>query len=102
MPLHDALINSPRLQHRVVPQLVPLLAVVEHLDRVDHGEIDALRQRPDLRIGRLHIALGHDLLTLADLGGVQIGGSPADFAKLVEGETAKWEKVIKVGKVSLE
>jgi tripartite-type tricarboxylate transporter receptor subunit TctC len=39
---------------------------------------------------------------LADLGGIQIGGSSADFTKLVEGETAKWEKVIKVGKVSLE
>ncbi|MBX9772904.1 MAG: tripartite tricarboxylate transporter substrate binding protein [Xanthobacteraceae bacterium] len=39
---------------------------------------------------------------LADLGGIQIGGSPADFTKLVEGETAKWEKVIKVGKVTLE
>ena len=39
---------------------------------------------------------------LADLGGVQIGGTPADFTKLVEDETAKWEKVIKVGKVTLE
>jgi tripartite-type tricarboxylate transporter receptor subunit TctC len=39
---------------------------------------------------------------LADLGGIQIGGSSADFTKLVEDETAKWEKVIKVGKVTLE
>jgi tripartite-type tricarboxylate transporter receptor subunit TctC len=39
---------------------------------------------------------------LAELGGVQIGGSPADFTKLVEGETAKWEKVIKTGNVTLE
>jgi tripartite-type tricarboxylate transporter receptor subunit TctC len=39
---------------------------------------------------------------LADLGGIQIGGSPADFARLVADETAKWEKVIKVGKVTLE
>jgi len=39
---------------------------------------------------------------LADLGGVQIGGSAADFTKLVEDETAKWEKVIRVGKVTLE
>ena len=39
---------------------------------------------------------------LADLGGIQIGGTPADFTKLVEDETAKWEKVIKVGKVTLE
>jgi tripartite-type tricarboxylate transporter receptor subunit TctC len=39
---------------------------------------------------------------LADLGGIQIGGTPADFAKLVQAETAKWEKVITVGKVTLE
>ena len=39
---------------------------------------------------------------LADLGGIQIAGSPADFTKVVEGETAKWEKVIRVGKVTLE
>jgi tripartite-type tricarboxylate transporter receptor subunit TctC len=39
---------------------------------------------------------------LADLGGVQIGGTPEDFTKLVEAETAKWEKVITVGKVTLE
>jgi tripartite-type tricarboxylate transporter receptor subunit TctC len=39
---------------------------------------------------------------LADQGGVQIGGSSADFTKLVEDETAKWEKVIRIGKVTLE
>jgi tripartite-type tricarboxylate transporter receptor subunit TctC len=39
---------------------------------------------------------------LADLGGVQIGGTPEDFAKIVESETAKWAKVITVGKVTLE
>jgi tripartite-type tricarboxylate transporter receptor subunit TctC len=39
---------------------------------------------------------------LAELGGIQIGGTPADFTKLVEDETAKWEKVIKSGNVTLE
>jgi len=39
---------------------------------------------------------------LADLGGIQIGGTAADFTKLVEAETAKWQKVITVGKVTLE
>jgi hypothetical protein len=33
---------------------------------------------------------------------VQIGGTPAEFTKLVESETAKWAKVITVGKVTLE
>jgi tripartite-type tricarboxylate transporter receptor subunit TctC len=32
---------------------------------------------------------------LADLGGVAITGSPADFAKLIAEETEKWAKVVK-------
>jgi tripartite-type tricarboxylate transporter receptor subunit TctC len=38
----------------------------------------------------------------AELGGMLIGGSPADFGKLIAEETAKWEKVIKTGGVALE
>jgi hypothetical protein len=32
---------------------------------------------------------------LADLGGSALPGSPADFGKLIAGETEKWAKVIK-------
>jgi tripartite-type tricarboxylate transporter receptor subunit TctC len=39
---------------------------------------------------------------LADLGGMAIPGSPADFGKLIAEETEKWEKVIKTGGVALE
>jgi tripartite-type tricarboxylate transporter receptor subunit TctC len=39
---------------------------------------------------------------LADLGGMLIPGSPADFGKLIGEETEKWEKVIKTGGVKLE
>jgi tripartite-type tricarboxylate transporter receptor subunit TctC len=39
---------------------------------------------------------------LADLGGMLIPGSPADFGKLVAAETEKWAKVIKDGGVALE
>jgi tripartite-type tricarboxylate transporter receptor subunit TctC len=39
---------------------------------------------------------------LAELGGILIPGSPADFGKLVAAETDKWAKVIKEGGVSLE
>ena len=31
---------------------------------------------------------------LADLGGTALGGSPADFAKLISDEVKKWSKVI--------
>src|SRR5262249_2147279 len=39
---------------------------------------------------------------LAELGGILIPGSPADFGKLVADETEKWAKVIKAGNVVLE
>jgi len=32
---------------------------------------------------------------IADLGETVLGGSPADFAKLVADETEKWGKVVK-------
>ncbi len=33
---------------------------------------------------------------LADLGGIVLAGSPADFAKLIAAETEKWGKVVKL------
>jgi tripartite-type tricarboxylate transporter receptor subunit TctC len=39
---------------------------------------------------------------LAELGGMLISGSPADFGKVVAEETDKWAKVIKSGGVTLE
>ena len=39
---------------------------------------------------------------LAELGGMEISGSPADFGKIVAAETDKWANVIKTGGVALE
>jgi tripartite-type tricarboxylate transporter receptor subunit TctC len=39
---------------------------------------------------------------LADLGGILIPGTPADFGNVVAEETDKWAKVIKAGGVALE
>ena len=36
---------------------------------------------------------------LADLGGTVIGGSPADFGKLIADETVKWGKVVKFANI---
>ncbi len=60
--------------------------IVERLNR----EVNAALKDPKVRT------------RLAELGGIQIGGTPADFTRLVTDETAKWEKVIRVGKVTLE
>jgi tripartite-type tricarboxylate transporter receptor subunit TctC len=37
----------------------------------------------------------------ADLGGMMIGGSPADFDKFIAAETDKWAKVIHEANIAL-
>jgi len=39
---------------------------------------------------------------LADLGGVPITGTPADFGKIIQAETDKWAKVVKFSGASAE
>jgi tripartite-type tricarboxylate transporter receptor subunit TctC len=39
---------------------------------------------------------------IADLGGVVLAGSPADFGKLIADETEKWAKVIKFAGIKPE
>jgi hypothetical protein len=39
---------------------------------------------------------------IADLGGVVLAGSPADFGKLVADETEKWGKVVKFAGIKAE
>ncbi|MCC6776932.1 MAG: hypothetical protein IT537_09895 [Hyphomicrobiales bacterium] len=39
---------------------------------------------------------------LDDLGAVALGGSPADFAKLIVAETDKWAKVIRTTSITIE
>jgi tripartite-type tricarboxylate transporter receptor subunit TctC len=38
----------------------------------------------------------------ADIGGVVLPGSPADFGKLIGDETEKWAKVIRAAKIKLD
>ena len=42
------------------------------------------------------------LKKLADLGGIPLPGSAADFGKIVKSETAKWEKVVHAANLSIE
>jgi tripartite-type tricarboxylate transporter receptor subunit TctC len=39
---------------------------------------------------------------LADLGGLPMGGTPAEFGKIMADETAKWEKAVKFSGASIE
>jgi tripartite-type tricarboxylate transporter receptor subunit TctC len=39
---------------------------------------------------------------LAELGGIPMGGTPADFGKVMASETAKWEKAVKFSGASID
>lgn len=39
---------------------------------------------------------------LADLDGIVLAGSPADFGKLIAAETEKWGKVIQAARIKAE
>jgi len=39
---------------------------------------------------------------LADLGGIPMGGTPADFGKVMASETEKWEKAVKFSGASID
>jgi tripartite-type tricarboxylate transporter receptor subunit TctC len=41
-------------------------------------------------------------MRLADLGGIAMSGTPADFGKVMASETAKWEKAVKFSGASIE
>jgi tripartite-type tricarboxylate transporter receptor subunit TctC len=42
------------------------------------------------------------LAKLKELGGIPLPGSAAEFGKIVESETAKWEKVVRAANLSIE
>jgi tripartite-type tricarboxylate transporter receptor subunit TctC len=58
--------------------------------RVNFKEINAALADPKIKA------------RLAELGGMLIPGTSADFGKVVAEETDKWAKVIKAGGVTLE
>ena len=41
-------------------------------------------------------------MRLADLGGIPMGGTPADFGKIMASETAKWEKAVRFSGASID
>jgi tripartite-type tricarboxylate transporter receptor subunit TctC len=59
-------------------------------------------------VGKLNRAVNEALgdpkmkARLADIGGTVLPGSPADFEKLIAGETEKWAKVVKLAGIKLE
>jgi tripartite-type tricarboxylate transporter receptor subunit TctC len=55
-----------------------------------NGEINAILDEPAIKA------------RIAELGGVSIAGSPADFGNIIASETDKWQKVVKFAGIRVE
>ena len=55
-----------------------------------NGEINAILEEPTIKA------------RIAELGGVSIAGSPADFGNVIAAETEKWQKVVKFANIRVE
>jgi tripartite-type tricarboxylate transporter receptor subunit TctC len=67
----------------------PAATPTEIIDRLNR-EIDAALADPKIKT------------TLADMGGIELGGTPADFGRLVADEVAKWGKVVRFANLKPE
>jgi len=68
---------------------LPKTTPAEIIDKLNHG-INAALADPATKA------------RLAELGGIALGGSAADFAKLIADETEKWAKVIRTANIKPE
>jgi tripartite-type tricarboxylate transporter receptor subunit TctC len=55
-----------------------------------NGEVNAILDEPTMK------------MRIAELGGVSMAGSPADFGKIIADETEKWAKVVKFAGAKVE
>jgi tripartite-type tricarboxylate transporter receptor subunit TctC len=76
--------------------------------RASWSGVGAPRNTPSQIIDKLNEAINAGLADpkikarLADLGGIPLAGSPADFGKFIADETEKWGKVIRAVNIKAE
>ena len=91
-----------------LPDLPPVADFVPGYEAVAWQGLAAPKDTPGEIITRLNTELNSALADariktrIADLGGVPMPMSPADFAKLITSETEKWGKVIKFAGIKAE
>jgi tripartite-type tricarboxylate transporter receptor subunit TctC len=92
----------------VLPDLPTVADFVPGYESSTWYGIGAPRSTPAEIIERLNVEINAALADpklkarLADLGGTAIGGSPADFGKLIAADTEKWGKVVKFAGIKPE
>jgi tripartite-type tricarboxylate transporter receptor subunit TctC len=96
-----ALAVTTAVRAQVLPDLPTVGDVVPGYEASGFGGIGAPRGTPPDIVAKLNqeinaaLADSKSKARLADLGGMMLSGSPADFGKLIAEETAKWAKVVR-------
>jgi tripartite-type tricarboxylate transporter receptor subunit TctC len=86
---------------QVLPDVPPLREVLPNFEASSWYGLGVPKNTPAPVVSRINKEMNDALADaklksrLADLGGVLLGGSPADFGKLIADETAKWSKVVR-------
>jgi tripartite-type tricarboxylate transporter receptor subunit TctC len=84
----------------VLPDVPPIADTVPGFDASSWWGIGAPRGTPEEIVGKLNQAINAGLADakirkrFAEMGALILGGSPADFAKMIGDETEKWGKVV--------
>jgi tripartite-type tricarboxylate transporter receptor subunit TctC len=92
----------------VLPDLPPISDIVPGFDASSWWGIGAPRGTPEEVVGKLNTEINAGLADaklrarFAEMGALILGGSPADFAKLIADETAKWGKVVEFAGTKVE
>ena len=96
-----ALAVTTAIRSEVLPDLPTVADVLPGYEASTWYGVGAPRSTPSEIIAKLNIEINAALADpkmkarLADLGGMVLAGSAADFGKLIAEETEKWAKVVK-------
>ena len=103
-----ALAVTTATRSEALPDIPTLREVIPDFEASQWIGLVAPKDTPSTVIEKLNVeinaALGDSKMKarFADLGGMVLPGSPADFGKLIRDETEKWAKVIRAANIKLE
>ena len=92
----------------VLPDLPTVAEFVPGYEASAWFGVGAPRNTPAQIVDKLNKEINESLADpklqarLADLGGIALTGSPAEFGKLIAAETEKWAKVVKFSGAKVE
>lgn len=103
----QALAVTSAKRSKALPDVPPVADSIAGYEAVTIAGVGAPRGTPDDIVGRLNAEINAGLAEaklsarLDDLGSTALGGSPADFAKLIARETERWSRVIRTSGIRL-